>query len=257
MAKRKQKEVQRFRGKKQAIKQAAHDWMGGTSGQETVVENQSCMEPTFQVNAPGEDKKPAAEQSQDHMMDEGVATADPYDLMESEEEEEDVTDAQLVTPRSNKRPTPVESSQSPSLDAPTTIIQYQAIIRNYQAQLERAERQIRTISKTSLADKFLENEVRKYVKEGLWKRCKFITCRETMDECMNEVADQFAIDGNKREHWKSTYEHAVRDALNNRRNNTAQDLKKELIGKWDLVWYIEMIQHCTNYMCIYANTIQR
>jgi hypothetical protein len=24
----------------------------------------------------------------------------------------------------------------------------------------------------------------------------------------------------------------VRDALNNRRNNTAQDLKKELIGMW-------------------------
>ncbi len=98
--------------------------------------------------------------------------------------------------------------------------------------MERAERQIRAISKTSLADKFLENEVRKYVKEGLWKRCKLITCRETMEECMNEVADQFTIDDKQREHWKSTYEHAVRDALSNRQNNTAQDLKKELIGKW-------------------------
>ena len=47
---------------------------------------------------------------------------------------------------------------------------------------------------------------------------------------MNEVAHQFAIEGNNREHWKSTYEHAVHDALNDRQNNTAQDLKKELIG---------------------------
>jgi hypothetical protein len=36
---------------------------------------------------------------------------------------------------------------------------------------------------------------------------------------MNGVADSFAIEGNKREHWKTTYEHDVHDvhdALNNR-----------------------------------------
>jgi hypothetical protein len=49
---------------------------------------------------------------------------------------------------------------------------------------------------------------------------------------MNEVAGQFAIPGNKREHWKNTYAHAVRNALNNRhRNNTSQDLKREFSGK--------------------------
>jgi hypothetical protein len=47
-----------------------------------------------------------------------------------------------------------------------------------------------------------------------------------MKECMNEVGDQFAIEDKKEEHWKSTYEHVVRDALHNRQNNTAQDLKK-------------------------------
>jgi hypothetical protein len=102
------------------------------------------------------------------------------------------------------------------VEAPTTIQQYQTIIRNYQAQLERAEHQIHVISITSLANKFLENKVRKYVKEGLWKRSKFITCCETMEECMNEVADQFAVEEKKREHSKSTYGHAVHYALNNR-----------------------------------------
>lgn len=53
-----------------------------------------------------------------------------------------------------------------------------------------------------------------------------------MEDCMKEVANQFAIPPDKREHWKSTYAHAVRDALNNRRNNTSQDLKKELKGEW-------------------------
>jgi hypothetical protein len=59
---------------------------------------------------------------------------------------------------------------------------------------------------------------------------------------MNDVANQFGIEDNKREHWKSTYKHVVRDALNNRRNNTAQDLKKELIGMYDLVCYDAMLQ---------------
>jgi len=73
------------------------------------------------------------------------------------------------------------------------------------------------------------------VKESLWKCCKFITCYDTMEECLNKVAAHFAIGDGKREQWKSTYEHDVHDALNHTRNNTAQDLKKELIGKCNLV----------------------
>ncbi len=223
MAKRIQKKIKQFRGEKRAIKQAADEWMAGSPDTETVAAKQPRMEPAFQLDVLPEINKTAAVQTDDEEDDEGNADVGTYDLVESEDEGAAMMEAQLVTP-SAKRPLAV--------DVPTSVQQYKAIIKNYQAQLERAERQIRAISKTSLADKFLENEVRKYVKEGLWKRCKFITCRETMEECMNEVADQFTIDDKQREHWKSTYEHAVRDALNNRQNNTAQDLKKELIGKW-------------------------
>ena len=71
------------------------------------------------------------------------------------------------------------------------------------------------------------------MKESLWKKCKFITCSKTMDNCMEKVADHFNIAaGTGRDHWKSTYAHAVRDALNNRRNNTSQDLKKALLGMY-------------------------
>jgi hypothetical protein len=74
---------------------------------------------------------------------------------------------------------------SPGGGRTSTVKLYQAIIKNYQVQLLHAERQVKAISKTNIADKFLENKVRKYVKESLWKDCKFIRCRETMDECMN------------------------------------------------------------------------
>jgi hypothetical protein len=84
----------------------------------------------------------------------------------------------------------------------------------------------------SLADRFKENEVRKYVIESLWKRCKFITCTDTMSDSMNKVAPgQFAIPGDKWKNWKSIYVHAVHDAINNHCNSTSQDLKRELSGK--------------------------
>jgi hypothetical protein len=96
------------------------------------------------------------------------------------------------------------------------IEHYISMVNTLQVKLRNAKQQIRAISKGSLADKFMSAQVKKYVKESLWKRCKFITCRETMEECMEEVAKQLGIIREKREHWKSNYEHAVRDALNNR-----------------------------------------
>ncbi len=183
------------------MKDATNDWMAGTSDEINVKKGRK--EPFCQVDEHLEDIKPAATENDDDDINEGRRT---YDVKESDEEEDEVVvAAQMVTPNGGKR--------IPLVEQPTTIEQYQAIIKNYQAQLLRAERQVRAISKTNLADKFLENEVRKYVKESLWKRCKFITCRETMDECMNEVAAHFAIEGDKREHWKSTYQHAVRMSL--------------------------------------------
>ena len=139
---------------------------------------------------------------------------------------EEIDETQLITPPSKRQKRATHICD----EVPTTIQHYKAMLRTSQAQLKRAEQQIRAISKSSLVDKFMAGQVKQYVKQSLWKRCKFITCRETMEECMEEVADHFQITGGKREHWKSTYEHAVRDALNNRRNNTAQCLKKELTG---------------------------
>ena len=46
--------------------------------------------------------------------------------------------------------------------------------------LQRAERQVRSIGKTRLADTFLEGQVRSWTKETLWKMCKFITDEQTI-----------------------------------------------------------------------------
>jgi hypothetical protein len=55
-----------------------------------------------------------------------------------------------------------------------------AVLIKTEEQLVRPERQVRAISKTRIADTFLEGQVRTWTKETLWKMCKFITNDQTM-----------------------------------------------------------------------------
>jgi hypothetical protein len=251
MARRCNPKIKQFRGAKQLRKDETARFMAGELKPKSSkkrppltmseVQNASL---TLDLAGSGEDDDDDdEEQSAGYNMQNNESEAD--DEQESQhdahrtdtaigpdhDEEEDETgledgETQMITPPTRKQKRQKHNQD----DAPITIDQYKAMVTTLQAQLRNAEQQIRAISKSSLVDKFMAGQVKKYVKESLWKRCKFITCRQTMEECMEEVAHHFGIIGEKREHWKSTYEHAVRDALNNRRNNTAQGLKKELTG---------------------------
>jgi hypothetical protein len=224
------------RGKQKQPQEAApaHAMPPNTTAITTALPTTPEVVPNTKPQAAAMHRRAAITQDVDeesvHDFDEADMGAFYHEHNDEEEEEEAEVEVQIVTPRGKTAGVPATAGVE--AEVILTVVQYQAIIRDYKERLLMAERQVRAISKTSLADRFMENEVRKYVKESLWKRCKFITCTETMSDCMNEVAAQFAIVGDKREHWKSTYAHAVRDALNNQRNNTSQDLKKELSGKW-------------------------
>jgi hypothetical protein len=54
--------------------------------------------------------------------------------------------------------------------------------------LVRAEQQVGAISKTRVADTFLEGQVRIWTKERLWKMCKFIMNDQTMHKVMLQYA---------------------------------------------------------------------
>ena len=88
--------------------------------------------------------------------------------------------------------------------------------------LERAERQVRTISRTRITDTFLEGQVRTWTKETLWKMCKFITNDGTMHKVMQKASKHFKVDTAEQQHWMATYSHIVRDGLNQKRNACAQ-----------------------------------
>jgi hypothetical protein len=264
MARRNQDKIKHFRGAKQQRKDATASFMAGelkpssagkkpaykmsavlqkstvvdlNDGIDDAYDDNNSAGYTMQQNDSEDDDEDEEADDDDEDKDEDIeenngASDNKTGMAETNNDAQDGDDiiqeddeTQLITPPKNHK-----RAKHNRDEAPPTIAQYKAMVHNLQVQLRNAEQQIRAISKGSLVDKFMAAQVKKYVKESLWKRCKFITCRETMEECMEEVAHHFGIRGEKREHWKSTYEHAVRDALNNRRNNTAQGLKKELIG---------------------------
>ena len=97
--------------------------------------------------------------------------------------------------------------------------------------LERAERQVRTVSRTRITDTFLEGQVRTWTKETLWKMCKFITNDGTMHKVMQKASKHFKVDTAEQQHWMATYSHIVRDGLNQKRNACAQDLRKTIKSK--------------------------
>jgi hypothetical protein len=249
MTRKKQDKIKNFRGAKHARKEATANFMAGELKLKSTSQRQPHKMSAIKQEHPGtEEEKEGDEEvnndgksivyamhgdasdARDEKMETKGYTSGGEESEHSEGEEDEETmleedGTQIITPpKQNKR------ARHQGNEAEATIEQYKAMVSALQAELRNAHQQIRVISKSSLEDKFMAGQVKQYVKQSLWKRCKFITCRETMDECMEEVADHFGITGEKRDHWKSTYEHAVRDALNNRRNNTAQGLKKELTG---------------------------
>ena len=116
-----------------------------------------------------------------------------------------------------------EKTQSPA--------ELRAVLIETEGQLLRAERQVRAISKTRVADTFLEGQVRAWTKETLWKMCKFITNDKTMHKVMRKASKHFKVPDLEQEHWMSSYAHIVRDGLNQKRNACSQDLRKTIKSK--------------------------
>jgi hypothetical protein len=92
-------------------------------------------------------------------------------------------------------------------------------------------RQIRNINKMGGVDKYELMQIRKMVKEGLFKRLKFIRTTAMEAKHTKYLSNKLNVPAERQHEWSTTYAHCVRDALNNKRNNVSQDLKAEIKGK--------------------------
>ncbi len=106
--------------------------------------------------------------------------------------------------------------------------------KKWKARAIRAERPLKVISSTRVINAFQEGEVRQYAKQVLWKKVKFITCDETMVQCMKDAASAFDVKDAGQQDWMSTYSHCVREAINAQRNHCCQELRKTILSKWPI-----------------------
>ena len=90
--------------------------------------------------------------------------------------------------------------------------------------------QVASVTTIGAADKFQLMQVRKMVKENLFKKVKFINTPVVEAAAMAYLAKIFAIKPEEQRDWIATFAPYVRDALNNKRNNVAQDLKAVVKG---------------------------
>jgi len=109
--------------------------------------------------------------------------------------------------------------------------QLRAALIEAEDRLAKAQRQVRTISKTQITNTFVEGRVRTWTKETLWRKCKFITNDQTMQKVMQLASEHFQVTENEQQHWMATFSHVVRNGLNQKRNACTQDLRKSIVSK--------------------------
>ena len=88
------------------------------------------------------------------------------------------------------------------------------------------KRQLNGLSRVGIRDLAMVSAVRKYTKADLFHKVKFVTNKRQLARIMGRVMDHYNVDPTDRLHWEQTYAPDVCDAINQKRNNVAQNLRK-------------------------------
>jgi hypothetical protein len=151
---------------------------------------------------------------------------------ESEDEEGDSVEVvKKVTKNTRGNLTPAALGGQLQINRNDTVSTLQESVAKLHAQNQMLVRQIRNITLMGGVDKYELMQIRKMVKEDMFKRVKFITTTAMEAKCMKYLSNKLNVPAERQHEWSATYAHCVRDALNNKRNNVSQDLKAEIKGK--------------------------
>ena len=73
--------------------------------------------------------------------------------------------------------------------------------------------------------------LRRYVKEQLWKKVKFITDDPVLERVLTKCTGQFGVEDKEMLDWKIQMSREVQQSINKRRHNCANDLDEAYMGK--------------------------
>ena len=142
----------------------------------------------------------------------------------------------FLSPDANQqRHSPMQNVQADTTALPTEVDMADLTREQLEAKLcflanrnKLLNQQVCRCTTMGAVDKFQILQVRKLVKEDLFKKVKFINTTKMEDSALGYLARLFGVKQEDNHDWKATYAHYVRDALNNKCNNVAQDLKRAL-----------------------------
>jgi hypothetical protein len=137
-----------------------------------------------------------------------------------------------VTKNTGGNLTPAALGGQLQINRNDTVGTLQESVAKLHARNQMLARHIRNITKRmGGVDKYELMQIRKMVKEDLFRRVKFITATAMEAKCMKYLSNKLNVPAERQHEWSATYVHCVHDALNNKRNNVSQDLKAEIKGK--------------------------
>jgi hypothetical protein len=157
---------------------------------------------------------------------------------EQQEEERRVADRSntykddsTITSRSGDNLRTPQSSRTGQLVTPVPPDTAGTTNRHLILENTKLRRQLNGLSSIGVREEVLSIAIRKYAKVTLFCKCKFITNQARLNVYMADVMKEFHIEEKDRLHWGQTYQPDVCDAINQKRNHVAQNLRKVFHSK--------------------------
>ena len=149
---------------------------------------------------------------------------------------EERTGEELDGETDNGAPVPLEETVSDHLvsakpSAMDRIKQLESKVQHYERECILLRKAYKDVSAARSVDESKVTKVKRQVYEQVFKKVKFMITAETTDRVMVYLCSVMNIDKPLQLDWMNTYVHHVRTALNAKRNNVTQDLKKVFRGK--------------------------
>jgi len=148
-----------------------------------------------------------------------------------------ISTASVVTDSNRTSTVTVHAGPAPSLAVSSLhsndshVDQLQQQVKILETRNKMLRMQVSSVTNVGAADQFQVLQIRKMVKEDLFKKVKFINKPSLEMACMQYLSNKFSIKQEDERDWMATYAPYAKDALNNKRNNVSQDLKKAVKGK--------------------------
>ena len=138
----------------------------------------------------------------------------------------------VASPSSKSKDASSNQTNRTRTDATEAIKQahLQIELDKLKTQLQKQARMFK-LQKASQEDELVTIKLRRFVKERLWKKVKFITDDTVLQKAMNTCAKHFGVEDKEKPDWKVRHAKEVQFSINNRRNNCAQDLERAYMGK--------------------------